>query len=136
MCESMYQQMSSYLHFNTAVSNSSSHLSTHHYHIPHTHTHAHTHIHMHIHSYTYSVEFASAVNSTYCHHSSVTSLCWKGNTLATASWDSTVKVGGGLAHEEAGHEEVWHGEVGHEEVWHGEVGHEEVWHEEVGCEEV
>ena len=48
---------------------------------------------LHTHSYTYSVDFASTVDSTYCHDSSVTSLCWKGNTLATASWDSTVKVG-------------------------------------------
>lgn len=43
-------------------------------------------------SYTYSVECAAAIHSTYCHHSSVTSLCWRANTLATGSWDSTVKV--------------------------------------------
>ena len=44
-------------------------------------------------SYTYSIEYASVVSSEYCHHSSVTSLCWRHGTMATGSWDSTVKVG-------------------------------------------
>jgi hypothetical protein len=43
-------------------------------------------------SYLYSVECASVMHSTYCHHSSVTCLTWKDNILVTGSWDSTVKV--------------------------------------------
>ena len=42
--------------------------------------------------YAYSVEFASVLFSAYCHDSSVTSLCWRADILATGSWDSTVKV--------------------------------------------
>jgi factor associated with neutral sphingomyelinase activation len=42
--------------------------------------------------YTYSTEYAAVVNSEYCHHSSVTSLSWRHGTMATGSWDSTVKI--------------------------------------------
>lgn len=42
--------------------------------------------------HVYSVDFASVVCSSYCHDSSVTALCWKADTLATGSWDSTVKI--------------------------------------------
>ena len=38
------------------------------------------------------MEFASVVNSTYSHDSSVTCLSWRDNVLVTGSWDSTVKV--------------------------------------------
>lgn len=47
---------------------------------------------VHIYSYTYSTEYAAVVNSEYCHDSSVTSLSWRHGTMATGSWDSTVKV--------------------------------------------
>lgn len=43
-------------------------------------------------SYTYSTEYAAVVNSEYCHDSSVTCLSWRHGTMATGSWDSTVKV--------------------------------------------
>ena len=45
-----------------------------------------------VYRYTYSTEYAAVVNSEYCHHSSVTSLSWRHGTMATGSWDSTVKV--------------------------------------------
>jgi len=42
--------------------------------------------------YVYSVEYGRALSEKCVHDDAVSSMCWKDNVLATASWDSTVKV--------------------------------------------
>eukprot|EP00794_Sanderia_malayensis_P018633 gene18633-20515_t len=42
--------------------------------------------------YLYSVEYGRALAKQCIHEDAVSAMCWKDNTLVTASWDSTVKV--------------------------------------------
>lgn len=42
--------------------------------------------------YVYSVEYGRAISEKCIHDDAVSAMCWKNNVLATASWDSTVKI--------------------------------------------